>query len=68
LHYRERGDKRITGTKNEVLTIRTTAEVKAPVKLAVERERWSAASIVVILVLDYSRAYGLEARDEIFRP
>ena len=47
-------------TKNEVLTIRTTAEVKALLKLAAERERRSAASMVEVLVLDYAKAHGLD--------
>ena len=46
-------------TKNEVLTIRTTAEVKALLKLAAERERRSAASMVEVLVLSYAEAHGL---------
>ncbi len=46
-------------TKNEVLTIRTTAEVKALLKLAAEHERRSAASMVEVLVLDYAQAHGL---------
>ena len=46
-------------TKNEVLTIRTTAEVKALLKLAAEREHRSAASMVEVLVLDYAKAHGL---------
>ncbi len=46
-------------TKNEVLTIRTTAEVKALLKLAAERERRSASSMVEVLVLDYAEAHGL---------
>lgn len=46
-------------TKNEVLTIRTTAEVKALLKLAAERERRSAASMIEVLVLDYARSHGL---------
>ena len=50
-------------TKNEVLTIRTTAEVKALLKLAAERERRSAASMVEVLVLDYARLQGLAVRD-----
>ena len=45
--------------KNEVLTIRTTAEVKALLKLAAERERRSAASMVEVLILDYARSHGL---------
>ena len=47
-------------TKNEVLTIRTTAEVKALLKLAAERERRSAASMIEVLVLDYAKAHGLD--------
>ena len=46
-------------TKNEVLTIRTTAEVKALLKLAAERERRSAASMIEVLVLDYAEAHDL---------
>ena len=45
--------------KNEVLTIRTTAEVKAPPKLATERERRSATSMIEVLVLDHAKAHGL---------
>lgn len=47
-------------TKNEVLTLRTTAEVKALLKLAAERERRSAASMVEVLVLDYCGRNGIE--------
>lgn len=50
-------------TKNEVLTIRTTAEVKALLKLAAEREHRSAASMVEVLVLGYAKAYGLAISD-----
>lgn len=46
-------------TKNEALTIRTTVEVKALLKLAAERERRTAASLVELLVLGYARAHGL---------
>ena len=49
--------------KNEVLTIRTTAEVKALLKLAAERERRSVASMVEVLVLDYARSPGLAVPD-----
>jgi hypothetical protein len=51
---------RMARTKNEVLTIRTTAEVKALLKLAAERERRSAASMIEVLVLDYAKAHGLD--------
>lgn len=46
-------------TKNEVLTIRTTSEVKALLKLAAEREHRSAASMIEVLVLDYSERNGV---------
>ena len=46
-------------TKNEVLTIRTTAEVKKLLKLAAERERRSAGSMVEVLVLEYAQSHGL---------
>jgi hypothetical protein len=54
-------------TKNEVLTIRATAEVKALLKLATERERRSAASMIEVLVLDYAEAHRL-APPELDRP
>ncbi len=50
-------------TKNEVLTIRTTAEVKALLKLAAERERRSAASMIEVLVLDYCERNGIEIEE-----
>ncbi len=46
-------------TKNEVLTICTTAEVKVLLKLAAERERRSVAAMVEVLVLDHARSHGL---------
>lgn len=51
-------------TKNEVLTIRTTTEVKALLRLAAERERRSVASMVEVLVLDHARAHGLAQSDQ----
>ena len=50
-------------TKNEVLTIRTTAEVKALLRLAAEREHRSAASMVEVLILDHARSHGLTVPD-----
>ena len=50
-------------TKNEVLTIRTTAEVKVLLKLDAASERRSAASMVEVLVLDYAKANGLAASE-----
>jgi hypothetical protein len=44
-------DSHMPRTKNEVLTIRTTAEVKVLLKLAAEREHRSAASMVEVLRL-----------------
>ena len=46
-------------TKNEVLTIRTTAEVKALLRLAAEKERRSAATMIEVLVLDYAASHDL---------
>ena len=46
--------------KNEVLTIRTTAEIKALLKLAAERERRSAASMIEVLVLDFCARNSIE--------
>lgn len=49
----------MTRPKSEVPTIRTTAEVKVLLKLAAERERRSAASMIEVLVLDYAEGQGL---------
>ena len=46
-------------SKTQVLTMRTTAEVKALIKLAAEREHRSRASMIEVLVLDYAKAQGL---------
>lgn len=46
-------------SKDQVLTIRTSAEVKALLKLAAERERRSASSMVEVLILSYAQAHGL---------
>lgn len=48
-------------TKNEVLTIRTSTEVKALLKMAAERERRSASSMVEVLVLDYCERNGIRS-------
>lgn len=58
-HYRLGDGSAVGRTKNEVLTIRTTADVKALLKLAAARERRSAASMVEVLVLEYARSNGL---------
>jgi hypothetical protein len=50
--------------KNEVLTIRTTAEIKALLKLAAERERRSAASMVEVLVLDHCKRNGIRVSEQ----
>lgn len=38
-------------TKNEALIIGTSTEAKAPLRLAAERERRSASSMIEVLVL-----------------
>jgi len=47
--------------KNVGLAIRATAEVKALLKLAAERERRSAAWMIEVLVLEYAKSHDLEA-------
>jgi uncharacterized protein (DUF1778 family) len=47
-------------TKDETLSIRTSAEVKQLLKLAAERERRSAASMVEVLVLAYAQEHKLK--------
>lgn len=48
-------------TKNEVLTIRTTAAVKDLLRQAAEREHRSAASMVEALIYAYAEENGLKA-------
>lgn len=50
--------------KVETLSIRTTDEIKQLLRLAAERERRSAASMVEILVLEYARKHGLQVQPE----
>lgn len=46
-------------TKDETLSIRTTAEVKELLRRAAEKERRSVASMVEVLVLSYADEHGL---------
>jgi uncharacterized protein (DUF1778 family) len=46
-------------TKDETISIRTTADVKTLLRQAAARERRSLASMMEILVLDYARRSGL---------
>lgn len=48
-------------TKDQVHTIRTSAEVKALPKLATRREHRQASSMIEVLVLGYAEAHGLAA-------
>lgn len=48
--------------KAETLSIRTTDEIKQLLRLAAEREHRSVASMVEILVLEYARQHGLQAK------
>ena len=45
--------------KNETLTIRTSTEIKDLLRLAAERERRSAASMIESLILEYAREQGI---------
>lgn len=51
----------MAGLKDETLSIRTSAEVKALLKMAAEREHRSVASMVEVLVLAYAQAHKLKA-------
>lgn len=46
--------------KNETLTIRTTAEIKALLRQAAEREHRSLASMIEVLVRDYAQRAKLQ--------
>lgn len=45
--------------KNETLSIRTSPEIKDLLRLAAERERRSAASMIESLILKYAREHGI---------
>ncbi len=47
--------------KGETLSIRTSPEIKELLRLAAQREHRSVASMVEILVLEYSRKHNLQA-------
>ena len=48
-------------TKDEVLSIRTTAEVKDLLQQAAEREHRSLASMVEVLVYGYAKLHDIRA-------
>lgn len=45
--------------KDETISIRTSAEIKQLLRMAADRERRSAASMIEVLVLEYARAHEL---------
>lgn len=47
--------------KDETLSIRTSAEVKALLKMAAEREHRSVASMMEVLILEYAQKNRLKA-------
>lgn len=51
----------MAGLKDETLSIRTSAEVKALLKQAAEREHRSVASMVEVLILAYAQEHKLKA-------
>lgn len=51
-------------TKDETLSIRTSADIKQLLRLAAEREHRSVASMIEVLVLDYAQEHGLKAAAE----
>lgn len=48
-------------TKDETLSIRTSAEIKQLVRQAAEREHRSIASMIEVLVLSYAQQHGLSS-------
>lgn len=46
--------------KDETITIRTSAEIKALLKLAAVREHRSAASMMEVLIIQYAKQHGLK--------
>ena len=46
-------------TKDETLTIRTSADIKQLLRMAAEREHRSIASMVEVLILNYAREHSL---------
>lgn len=46
-------------TKDETLTIRTTADIKQLLRMAAEREHRSIASMVEVLILNYAQENSL---------
>lgn len=46
-------------TKDETLTIRTSADIKQLLRMAAEREHRSIASMVEVLILNYAQEHSL---------
>ncbi len=57
-------------TKDEILSIRTTSEVKHLIRVAAEREHRSVASMIEVMVLDYAQRHKLRAdtADGVLKP
>lgn len=49
--------------KDETLSIRTSADIKALLRMAAEREHRSIASMLEVLILAYAQQHGLNAND-----
>lgn len=47
-------------TKDETLSIRTSASIKQLLRMAAEREHRSIASMMEVLILNYAQEHGLE--------
>ncbi len=48
-------------TKDETLSIRTSAEIKLLLRIAAEKEHRSIASMMEVLILNYAHEHGLKA-------
>ena len=48
-------------TKDETLSIRTSADIKQLLRIAAEKEHRSIASMMEVLILNYAQEHGLKA-------
>lgn len=60
IRYTTQGGEAMARTKDETLSIRTSAEVKELLRLAAEREHRSVASMMEVLVLAYAQQHKLK--------
>lgn len=55
-------------TKDETLSIRTSADIKQLLRIAAEKEHRSIASMMEVLILNYAQEHGLKVNDIALTP